>query len=176
MLGIALALAAATTSPIIERNKFVVAQYYPKDSIQRGEEGDVVFRMRTNRDGRVDSCQIVKSSGYARLDKATCDLILVGATAVPLENGQGMKVAGNRDGLVQWRLPDGVARPVVQPIFDTLVNRAGEPIECRRQTRTGSIWRMQKVCLTAEDWKRQSEYAQSQTYAMQNPTGNGVGF
>jgi hypothetical protein len=127
--------------------------------------------MRTNRDGRVDSCQIVRSSGFSRLDKATCDLILVGATAVPLENGQGWKIAGNRDGLVQWRLPEGAVRPAVLPDFDTMVNRAGKPVECRRQTKSGSVWRMEKICLTAEDWKRQSEYAQSQTYAMQNPQG-----
>lgn len=43
---------------------------YPKRSEEKGEEGTVVFRFLVGTDGRVQSAQLVKSSGFERLDSA----------------------------------------------------------------------------------------------------------
>lgn len=43
---------------------------YPKRSEEKGEEGVVVFRFLVGTDGRVTSAQLVKSSGFDRLDSA----------------------------------------------------------------------------------------------------------
>lgn len=43
---------------------------YPKRSEEKGEEGTVVFRFLVGTDGRVTSAQLVKSSGFDRLDSA----------------------------------------------------------------------------------------------------------
>lgn len=50
-------------SPTIERNLLVDMKSYPAESIKRGEEGAVWFRVTTDRRGRLDACQIVKSNG-----------------------------------------------------------------------------------------------------------------
>jgi periplasmic protein TonB len=43
---------------------------YPKRSEEKGEEGTVVLRFLVGTDGRVTSAQLVKSSGFDRLDSA----------------------------------------------------------------------------------------------------------
>jgi periplasmic protein TonB len=43
---------------------------YPKRSEEKGEEGTVVFRFLVGTDGRVQSAQLVQSSGFERLDNA----------------------------------------------------------------------------------------------------------
>jgi periplasmic protein TonB len=43
---------------------------YPKRSEEKGEEGTVVFRFLVGTDGRVQSAQLVRSSGFERLDNA----------------------------------------------------------------------------------------------------------
>ena len=169
MLATVIALAVAT-SPVIERNKFVVDRSYPAESALRGEEGDVTFRIRTNRKGQVDGCQVIASSGYRRLDESTCDMILRGATAKPLQNANGWHVAGVRDADVEWRLPVQFAM-LSTPAFDTKVGLAGIVIECRRQMRKGSIIVEEKVCLTAKDWNRQERIAQRQTAGYQHGQG-----
>lgn len=169
MLATILALTVAS-SPVIERNKFVIDKSYPAESALRGEEGDVTFRIRTNRKGQVDSCQVIASSGYRRLDESTCDMILRGATAKPLQDANGWRVAGVRDAYVEWRLPVQFAM-INTPAFDTKAGLSGIAIECRRQMRKGSIIVEQKVCLTAKDWNRQEQIAQGQTQGYQRGQG-----
>ena len=163
--------APAEPSAIIARNKLVIQKFYPKTSLRRGEEGEVHFRINVNRDGRLDGCQITKSSGYEALDTATCDMLLKGATATPLIAADGWRTAGIRDGIVPWVLPDGVRRPATPPPLTSTRNAAGEKLICRRQTKTNSLYIMEKICLTAHDWKLQQDYAQAETQAMQSPKG-----
>ncbi len=163
--------APAEPSEIIARNRLVIQKFYPPTSLRRGEEGDVYFRINVNRDGRLDGCQIIKSSGYEALDSATCDMLLKGATATPLIAADGWRTAGVREGIVPWVLPDGVRRPATPPPMTSTRNAAGEKLVCRRQTKTNSLYIMEKVCLTAHDWKLQQDYAQAETQAMQAPKG-----
>jgi TonB family protein len=163
--------APAEPSAIIERNKLVIQKFYPKSSLRRGEEGEVYFRINVNRDGRLDGCQIIKSSGYEALDTATCDMLLRGATATPLIAADGWRTAGVRDGIVPWVLPDGARRPATPPPLTSTRNAAGEKLICRRQTKTGSLYIMEKICSTAHDWKMQQDYAQAEVQWMQAPKG-----
>ena len=168
---------AAAVSPIIERNRFVVGRSYPAESAQRGEEGDVTFRIRTNRRGQVDGCQVIRSSGFRRLDEATCDMILRGATATPLRNADGQAVAGNRDALVEWRLPERYAL-AHNPVFDTRRGAPGSAYNCHRQMRKNSLMIEQKICVSDDNWARQVAYAQAEAHSMQMPAGSpgGLGF
>lgn len=162
--------ADTSASPIVERNNLVIRKFYPASSLRRGEEGQVAFRMILNREGRMNACQVTKSSGYKALDKATCDMILAGATGQIMRNADNRRVSYQRDGLIDWVLPEGVARPAVKPAFDVRSASTGEALVCRRQQKTGSLVD-QKVCLTREDWKRQEAYAQQETRDMQAPKG-----
>lgn len=164
--------APAELSAIIARNRLVIQKFYPRSSLRRGEEGEVHFRINVNRDGRLDGCQITKSSGYEALDTATCDMLLKGATATPLIAADGWRTAGIRDGIVPWVLPDGVRRPATPPALTSTRNAAGEKLICRRQTKTGSLYIMEKICLTTHDWKIQSDLAQQETQTMQTPKGS----
>lgn len=49
---------------------------YPKRSEEKGEEGTVVFRFLVGTDGRVQSAQLVRSSGFERLDNAAKDAFM----------------------------------------------------------------------------------------------------
>lgn len=162
--------ADTSTSLIVERNNMVIRKFYPASSLRRGEEGRVAFRIILNREGRLNACQVTKSSGYAALDKATCDMMLAGATGEVMRNADNRRVSYQRDGLVDWILPAGVARPAVKPPFNVATASSGEALVCRRQQKTGSLVD-QKVCLTRDDWKRQEAYAQQETRDMQAPKG-----
>lgn len=161
----------ARDSQTIERNLVVVMKSYPAESLKRGEEGTVQFRVTTDRRGRLDACQVVKSSGYAALDTATCTMLLAGATATPLRSEDGWHVVGNRDGIVEWKLPEGGARPASRPTFTAVRNAMGEPLICKRQDKTGSLVISEKVCLTADEWNRAKDYAQSEVHRLQSPQG-----
>jgi protein TonB len=49
---------------------------YPKRSEEKGEEGTVVFRFLVGTDGRVQSAQLLSSSGFERLDNAARDAFM----------------------------------------------------------------------------------------------------
>jgi protein TonB len=53
----------------------LVKPTYPRLSRERGEEGTVVLAAVVRADGRVDQVRIVRSSGYARLDRAAMDAL-----------------------------------------------------------------------------------------------------
>jgi TonB family protein len=47
------------------------AEYYPKESLRRKEQGTALVRLYTAPDGSVPASQVVVSSGFARLDEAS---------------------------------------------------------------------------------------------------------
>jgi protein TonB len=48
---------------------------YPSEALRQAQQGSVYFRLIGNINGRVSECRIVKSSGYANIDQATCDAL-----------------------------------------------------------------------------------------------------
>lgn len=49
---------------------------YPRDARIRHEEGTVAVRFRMTRNGDVQDCALVRSSGHGSLDRAACELVL----------------------------------------------------------------------------------------------------
>jgi TonB family protein len=47
------------------------ANYYPKESLRRKEQGTAMIRLYAASDGSVPATQVVVSSGFARLDAAS---------------------------------------------------------------------------------------------------------
>jgi TonB family protein len=47
------------------------AEYYPKESLRRKEQGTTLVRLYTAPDGSVPASQVVVSSGFVRLDEAS---------------------------------------------------------------------------------------------------------
>ena len=134
---------------------------YPPESLRLGEEGDVGVAMDIGADGKINGCQVSKTSGYARLDRAACDIMLVHVTRVNPPTKDGRRVAAQREGSIGWRIPAGHARlnrlPPRSPEVDLAL--AAEKITCAVSARQGSIGIKQKVCLTRRERDLAQDYA-----------------
>jgi len=140
--------AASSMSDIMRAN-------YPQESLARGEQGTVQFAVDLDADARIESCVVTKSSGYARLDSATCDLIVLHANFAPAEAEGGKRVATTRTGHVAWKLP---------PAYLANASRAPAPVQisaaeleknrlfCRRMKAAGSFIKTKTHCLTRGEW------------------------
>jgi protein TonB len=64
------------------------APAYPPISRRMGEEGQLVLRVELDEDGRVDSAEVINSSGYARLDEAAMTAVKSWKCKPPLRDGQ----------------------------------------------------------------------------------------
>jgi protein TonB len=85
---------AADPSPQAQANGAFVQ--YPAESLRWSEEGAVRYRVRIDGCGRVTACEVTESSGFARLDQATCDILMTNA-----------RFTGKRsryDGRVVWKI------------------------------------------------------------------------
>lgn len=85
--------------------KWFGADAYPAEAIRNEEEGRTVSRILIGRDGRVRSCGIVTSSGYPRLDAATCDILVRRGAFEPARDAAGRAIEATRQMPVRWVLP-----------------------------------------------------------------------
>lgn len=79
---------------------------YKTSWINRGWAGSAGFRLQVGADGRVQGCQITRSTGHAALDEATCALVTRRARFDPARNGAGDKVSGSYASSVLWQIPE----------------------------------------------------------------------
>jgi len=82
------------------------ADDYPQAALRRGEQGTVAFTLSIDRRGRVDRCDISKSSGSAALDRATCSILQRRARFTPARGADGGAIADTTNGRIRWQLPD----------------------------------------------------------------------
>ena len=78
---------------------------YPRRGITRELEGTSGYRVVVGSDGRVNACEITRSSGHAVLDGAVCNLIQRRARFDAARDGSGERVVGTYTGTVTWQLP-----------------------------------------------------------------------
>jgi protein TonB len=93
-------------SPRNDSSRWVLTEDYPSKAIREGAEGVAGFRVVVGSDGKVDACEITKSSGNAELDAATCKHVTRRARFEPATDGSGRKVVGSYSSNVRWQLPD----------------------------------------------------------------------
>ena len=79
---------------------------YPGISIRHLEEGNARYQVSVATNGRVEDCRILSSTGYQRLDEATCQLLKRRARFDPAKNANGEVVAGSYTGTVTWQIPE----------------------------------------------------------------------
>lgn len=65
---------------------------YARTNPPRGAAGTVFIAFRVRTDGRVDSCRVVRSSGYDILDRATCRLVEQRFRFRPARDAQGRPI------------------------------------------------------------------------------------
>ncbi len=153
----------------------VVLDNYPSESLKAGEEGTVHFRVTLDKDGGLTSCAVTESSGFPRLDTATCDMIVATARFHRPEDATGPRRRATHDGTVVWRLPEGMVKAVpMAPPPPTEVKPeelAEATLICRRVPKLGGLYVKTKMCLTKEEWARARDNAQRETKEMQETRG-----
>jgi TonB family protein len=96
------AAAAAAPNRAAEANAAFTT--YPKASLENGEQGIVHYRVKINSRGVPSQCEVTQSSGFDRLDVATCDLLMSRARFTPVRDGRGKGRGSTYDGRVVWRI------------------------------------------------------------------------
>lgn len=156
-------------------NGEIVLDHYPPESLKAGEEGTVHFRVTLDKDGGLTTCAVTESSGFPRLDSATCDMLVATARFRRAEDATGPRQRAIHDGTVVWKLPAGLAkaeRPTPAPPTTVKTeDLADAALICRRVPKLGGIYVKTKMCLTKEDWARARDNAQRETKEMQETRG-----
>lgn len=78
---------------------------YPARDLREGNQGVTRFSLAIGADGSVQGCTVIASSGFAGLDKATCDNVSRRARFEPATDGNGNRVAGTYRGSIRWQIP-----------------------------------------------------------------------
>lgn len=86
--------------------RWVTTQDYPAAALRRESEGTTHFRLVVGTDGRVDACEVTRSSGDPQLDEAACKNVERRARFEPATDGNGRKVVGTYTSKVNWQIPD----------------------------------------------------------------------
>jgi protein TonB len=93
-------------APRGDTSRWVTTQDYPAASLRRGSEGTTHFRVVVGSDGRVDACEVTRSSGDVQLDAAVCKNVERRARFEPATDGNGQKAVGTYTSRVTWQIPD----------------------------------------------------------------------
>jgi TonB family protein len=145
-------------------------RYYPPDALKRGEQGKVAFRLTIEPTGTVSACGVTESSGFATLDKETCDIIGLYARVEPARNSEGRAIRATQNGFIVWRLPPGATKVASVSANKTMPKPA--QLVCRKDPVTGSLIATVKQCLTRDEWKQQEQVNRDAMEQM----GQGKGF
>lgn len=78
---------------------------YPTAAIREEREGLTAFRLTIGADGRVQGCEVTRSSGSPDLDAATCNKVSARARFIPALGNDGMPTTGSYSSSVRWVLP-----------------------------------------------------------------------
>ncbi len=78
---------------------------YPTSDLRAEHEGSAKYRLTIDSAGKVSSCTIIASSGFAGLDAATCSTLSRRAQFDPATDDTGARTGGSYTGTVTWRLP-----------------------------------------------------------------------
>src|SRR5829696_6039141 len=82
---------AATAAETPDRQAEANAAFtrYPKGSLANNEQGTVHYRVKIDRRGVASECEVTQSSGFNRLDMATCNLLMSRARFTPSRDSRG---------------------------------------------------------------------------------------
>jgi TonB family protein len=103
MLSVALA-AGPTSDAARQAEANAALNVYPKASLEAGEQGVVAYHVRIDSRGRATDCEVTQSSGYQRLDMATCTMLMDRAQFTPGRDAKGRATRSTYDGKVVWRI------------------------------------------------------------------------
>lgn len=86
---------------------------YPTESVRRNEYGIVSIVITVSAEGKVSSCQVTESSGFATLDLATCSLYKKRARFEPAKDAEGLPIEGKYRLSSSWGLEEHQPRTTI---------------------------------------------------------------
>jgi TonB family protein len=101
----------------------ISSEDYPAEALDRNEQGTVGIRLHVNAAGEVSECVIEKSSGFAILDKTTCDLVRRRAKFEPARDREGGPVASETRSQISWQIAED--RASSEPWVSRIIIRFG---------------------------------------------------
>ena len=132
----------------------IFQKLYPPRALAAHEEGAVGFKVTIDKKGTVTDCQVTHTSGHPLLDQETCTLITLHAEFQPEEGISGSQ-ARTREGTIAWKLPSSTAKLVAPTMIADA--SAPEKVICKKSVRTGTVAAIERTCMTAREWARQSD-------------------
>lgn len=109
-LAIAGMLAAAPVDgpiPKYDLKALIRPEDYPASLVGRRPAGPVSVLLTVGPNGRVNRCSILRSSGAALLDAATCRLLVSRARFDPAHDAKGATMEAGLAATVVWPAPKG---------------------------------------------------------------------
>lgn len=95
----------AGATPIVNPAWWTTTNDYPLRALREEREGTASYIVGVGVDGRVKSCQIIKSSGSSDLDEATCSNVVRRARFNPATDQDGKPIDGSWTGSATWIIP-----------------------------------------------------------------------
>lgn len=127
----------------------VVFQNYPPRALAAGEQGPVFFVVKLDERAQPTSCEVTHGSGYPRLDAETCEMIVRHAVFKSVIGPNGKLKRSTHEGVVYWRIP-GKEEPEFKPVA---LGSAAPPAQvCRTTIAAGSLYKLERTCLTQHEW------------------------
>lgn len=100
------AFVARRAVPSGNPGNWATASDYPSRDLREGNQGITRFMLAIGLDGRVQSCTVVQSSGFAGLDEATCRHVMRRARFKPAADGNGQPAVGEYSSSIRWEIPE----------------------------------------------------------------------
>ena len=84
---------------------WVTPMDFPTEALQEERGGSVVTALSLNSQGRIERCRVVVASGFAPLDRRTCEILTQRARYSPARDSAGVAVASSTVERIIWRIP-----------------------------------------------------------------------
>lgn len=91
--------------PASNAGRWVVHDDYPSSDRTLKNEGVTIFLLTVSDEGKLTDCRIAESSGFASLDKRTCEMMRRRALFHPARDADDKPMAGYYVNLVRWQIP-----------------------------------------------------------------------
>ncbi|MDR2856441.1 MAG: energy transducer TonB [Novosphingobium sp.] len=120
-------------TPIGSPGDWIGSGDYPAAALRFDMTGVTVFRLGVDTDGKPGRCEIVESSGFDVLDRATCQRLMARARFTPARDRAGGPTEGAYSNRVRWALPDSRRIPDSERFFSMLlsIDQTGKVTSCR---------------------------------------------
>lgn len=98
--------APRSAKPLGRVGSWATPNDYPARDLREGNAGVTGFRLEIGSDGKVKSCTVTRSSGFAGLDQATCENVSRRARFEAATDETGARVAGSYSNNIRWVIPE----------------------------------------------------------------------